>query len=232
MIPIAHWSSWLVAIRPASRALRAGVVAVLVIVAPVALHGQDDAVGSVSFAGGLGFVTPTATYGRIVSTGYHVAPAQLGYLPARIPLGFALETMIDGFSIGSSVIHALPTATSGVSTVWSGLADVFLGNLHCRGLCPYLVGGVGVYNRAVEVWRAPGTAVTFNNPDLGFNNVMLSTSPNATHATDTEIKFGEHAGAGLLFGWYPRFFIEARYHRIFTDAHATTLVPVTFGLRF
>jgi len=230
--PIAHSASGSVSMTPASRAFRARVVAALLIVAPVALPGQDATVGSVSFAGGLGFVTPTATYGRIVSTSYHVAPAQLGYFPARIPLGFALETMVDGFSIGSSVIHALPTATSGVSTVFAGLADVFLGNLHCRSLCPYLVGGVGVYNRAVEVWRKPGIAVTFNNPDLGFNNVMLSTSPHATHATDTEIQYGEHAGGGLLFGWYPRLFIEARYHRIFTTPHATTLVPVTFGLRF
>jgi hypothetical protein len=209
-----------------------GAVAALTIISPVVARGQNDAVGPLSLAAGAGWVTPTATYGRNVSTGYHIGPLQLGYLPARLPVGLALESFVDGFSVRSAVIHRLPTATSGVSTVWAGLADVFVGNLHCRTICPYLVGGVGIYNRAVEVWRTPGTAVTFNNPDLGFNRVMLTTSPHATHATDTENKYGEQAGAGLLFGWYPRLFIEARYHRIHTAAHSTTLVPVTLGLRF
>lgn len=192
----------------------------------------QDAVGQLSLAIGSGAAIPTSTFSRGVATGYNVGPVQLAYLAAHAPVGVGVETGVMGFSVRAPLLRTLPTATSGVTTLWGTLVDVFIGPVRGKGFRPYLVGGMGVYNRAIEVWRRPDTTATFNSPYWGFTNVTLLKAPNATHATDTQIKLGEHIGAGLLFGWYPNVFLEVRYHDIRTDVRHTTVVPITLGLRF
>ena len=79
---------------------------------------------------------------------------------------------------------------------------------------PYLIGGVGVYNRRVSQ-DITGTIDEFRSlrdeqTDLGFNG-----------------------GFGLAFGGLgPAVFVEARYHSVATTPERTKFVPVVIGISF
>ncbi len=72
------------------------------------------------------------------------------------------------------------------------------------GMRPYLIGGAGVYGLKSDV-----------------------------NGSSTITKFGLNGGVGASFplsGFNT--FVEARYHRVFSDNVATQFIPVTFGISF
>ena len=73
---------------------------------------------------------------------------------------------------------------------------------------PYATGGVGLYNthRPVAPFSGFPTSTT---TDLGYN-----------------------LGAGVSSGGKVALFLEARYHRIFSDREPTKYVPFVLGVRF
>ena len=79
---------------------------------------------------------------------------------------------------------------------------------------PYLIGGVGVYNRRVSQ-DVTGTIEEFR--DL----------------RDEQTDIGYNGGIGLAFGGLgPSFFIEARFHSVATTPEKTRFVPVVVGFTF
>jgi len=80
---------------------------------------------------------------------------------------------------------------------------------------PYLIGGVGVYNRRVSQ-NVAGTVDEFQS---------LKDSQSR--------KIGYNGGVGLSIGGVgPSFFIEARYHSVATEPDKTRFVPVVLGFSF
>ena len=80
---------------------------------------------------------------------------------------------------------------------------------------PYLIGGVGVYNRRVSQ-NVAGTVDEFQS---------LKDSQSR--------KIGYNGGVGLSIGGVgPSFFIEARYHSVATEPDRTRFVPVVLGFSF
>ncbi len=72
------------------------------------------------------------------------------------------------------------------------------------GMRPYLIGGAGVYGLQSDI-----------------------------NGSSTITKFGLNGGIGASFplsGFNT--FVEARYHRVFSDDVATQFIPVTFGITF
>lgn len=79
---------------------------------------------------------------------------------------------------------------------------------------PYLIGGVGVYNRRVSQ-DIGGTFEEFRN------------------LKDEQTDVGYNGGVGIAFGGLgPSFFIEARYHSVATTPERTKFVPVVVGFSF
>ncbi|HEX6051660.1 MAG TPA: outer membrane beta-barrel protein [Gemmatimonadaceae bacterium] len=79
---------------------------------------------------------------------------------------------------------------------------------------PYLIGGVGVYNRRVSQ-DITGTIDEFRS------------------LRDEQTDVGYNGGIGLAFGGLgPAFFIEARYHSVATTPERTKFVPVVVGISF
>lgn len=69
---------------------------------------------------------------------------------------------------------------------------------------PYLTAGIGIYNLDIDV-----------------------------EGVDSETDFGLNGGAGIKFNLSGfNTFLEARYHHIFTEGDATSLIPITFGIMF
>jgi hypothetical protein len=88
----------------------------------------------------------------------------------------------------------------------------------------YIIGGGGYYQREMRFVVPAGQEFI---PFVGFVPVNEE-----VHQYD--YTGGVNIGAGLTFnlGWGTKFFMEARYHYIFTSGGATEIIPVTFGLRW
>ena len=79
---------------------------------------------------------------------------------------------------------------------------------------PYLIGGIGVYNRRVS-------------QDIG------GTIEEFRSLRDEQTDVGYNGGIGVAFGGAgPAFFVEARYHSVATTPERTKFVPVVIGFSF
>jgi hypothetical protein len=90
----------------------------------------------------------------------------------------------------------------------------------------YLIGGGGFYEREISLDEP--TQVFVPTYHGGFYESGVVT---VRQYDDTG---GLNVGAGLTcnLGWGTKFFVEARYHYIFTSGTPTQIIPVTFGVRW
>jgi hypothetical protein len=116
--------------------------------------------------------------------------------------------------VGNSVLpsNGVNNVTGNVDLIGAS-ANVVL-SLTQSVIRPYLIGGVGVYNRRVSQ-DITGTIDEFRN------------------LRDEQTDVGYNGGIGLAFGGLgPAFFIEARYHSVATTPERTKFVPVVVGFSF
>jgi opacity protein-like surface antigen len=95
----------------------------------------------------------------------------------------------------------------------------------------YATGGYGLYNRKLLLADpGPVPAVACDE----FWNVCVSSPFSSTSVTDnlSPYKGGYNVGGGVTFGAHTKFFVEVRYHHMFTTNAATEVVPLTFGIRW
>jgi hypothetical protein len=99
----------------------------------------------------------------------------------------------------------------------------------------YLIGGGGFYRRTVEFTQPGVGTITLFDPFWGV------VYPAAVPVTDvlgsfTQHKGGLNVGGGVSFRIRgdsdTRVFAETRYHHIYTTPVRTSILPVTFGLRW
>lgn len=155
---------------------------------------------SVSVAGGIS--APVSQFSDRADAGYNLAGAlHLG--APLIPVGVRLEVGYNGFNGRTA---GLTQYTNTAIVTGTANAVVALGP---TGASPYLIGGVGAYNRR---FKADG-----------------GTSSDRTAG-------GFNAGAGFRFplGTMSTF-VEARFHQMLGNAADQTdfrFIPVTFGISF
>jgi hypothetical protein len=167
--------------------LAAGMLAAV----PVSLQAQ-----SISLAGGLS--QPNGDLSNGVGSGYN-ATLGMNFGAPLIPVGARVEGGLNGFSYKGGA---------------SG--DVRIMNVTANGIfnmgMPYLIGGVGYYNRRI-------------------NETVLGTK-----VTDTQSSAGLNVGAGIrlpLGTLSP--FAEVRYHAMLGDKDKAAnfrYIPITFGVQF
>jgi opacity protein-like surface antigen len=93
----------------------------------------------------------------------------------------------------------------------------------------YATAGYGLYNRRLLL------AATGAVPAVAcdqFWNVCVSSIPVTVTGKLNPYKGGYNVGGGVTFGARTKFFVEVRYHHMFTTNVATELVPLTFGIRW
>ena len=116
--------------------------------------------------------------------------------------------------VGNDVLpsEGLGTVTGNVNLV--GAAANFVLPLMQSAVRPYLIGGVGVYNRRVSQ-DVGGTIDEFQN------------------LRDEQTDVGYNGGIGLSIGGLgPSFFLEARYVSVATTPDRTKFIPVVLGFSF
>ncbi len=170
--------------------------AAALMLAPVHLSSAQT---SISVAGGIAL--PVGTLGNATDNGYAVA-AGINLGAPIVPVGARLE---GGFASMST------TRGSGDIRIISGTANAIF-NISPSREAPYLIAGIGAYNR------------------------RASTSLGSLTATDSRTAVGINGGAGLRFPLTGlSTYFEARYHVMLGNADEGTnyqFVPILFGITF
>jgi hypothetical protein len=87
---------------------------------------------------------------------------------------------------------------------------------------PYIIGSDGIYHRTVEFTAT--TIATVTGFDRFFGFFPVNVPANQVLASNSVYKPGFDGGVKL--------FAEARYHYMYTAHRGTSILPVTFGIRW
>lgn len=163
-----------------------------------------------------GATLPTGNFGDLFDTGWR-GGGTIGWQLAGIPVGFDLDVAYDRVSGGDFDIFELGDlgVTSGTANIrWDYQGESSIGF--------YVAGGGGIYHFAS--YDVDGGLALDRRLRLGQGYEGESDSQN---------KFGLNGGAGLTFGRSnTRFFVEARYHSVFTDGENANFIPIVVGVQF
>jgi opacity protein-like surface antigen len=190
------------------------------------LHAQTS---KLAINGGGGVTLPVGDTGARLNTGWNIT---LGGGYNFVPrLGVMGEFTYNRFDINQATLNAL-SQPDGNLRLWAFTADPIV-RLNPGGrLDFYVIGGGGIYHRVVEFTRPTVTTVTVFDPFFGFYNVFVPA--NEVLSSFATTKGGLNIGGGIAFrlgSSRVKVYTEARYHHMFTRT-ATTILPVTFGLRW
>ena len=160
-----------------------------------ALHAQT----STSFVVAGGVNAPVNRLGDIADLGYNVAAGvNLGAI--ALPVGLRFEGAYNGLGLKNG---------AGDLRIITGTANAIF-NLGKTSDAPYLIAGLGAYNR------------NFSNRAFGYS--------------DSKTAVGINGGGGLRFPLTGlSTFFEARYHIMLGNAQDATnyqFIPITFGIMF
>lgn len=182
------------------------------------------------YVGG-GFTEPTNPVGRRLDNGWNIS-AGVGVRPQQ-HFGVMLDFMYDHNNLSQGALNAVGAPDGSMRVFAFSLNPVIRLAPRESPIDLYVTGGGGVYHRTVEFTQPTLATVTVFDPWFGF--VPASVVANQVIGSFTVVKPGFNVGAGveLRVGGNAKLFAEARYHRMFiTDRIDTTLLPVTFGVRW
>ncbi|MBA3671545.1 MAG: outer membrane beta-barrel protein [Gemmatimonadaceae bacterium] len=173
--------------------------ACVLLAAPASLRAQRSA--SISVSGGVS--APMGRLGDATDLGYTVA-AGVNVGGRSTPIGLRFEGAFNSF--GYKRLNN--SSVSGDIRILAGTANAVY-NFSRAADSPYLIGGLGVYNRKVSAGTVSSDALT---------------------------RAGINGGGGLRFPLSGlSTFFEARYHVMFNDDRDGTnyqFIPITFGITF
>ena len=184
-----------------------------------------------AFSAGGGFTEPVIHSDSRFDPGFNLGFGAGYKLTPRISL--MGEFGFNHLGVSSRILDSVG-APNGTGRIYSLTLDPVL-HLTPRGkLDAYLIGGGGYYRRTVE-FTEPGIAtITAFDPFFGFFPANVAT--NVVLGTFTQNKGGLNIGGGIskrIRGESnASFFVETRYHYLFTSPVRTTVLPVTFGFRW
>lgn len=179
-----------------TRRLLAVLAAGALLAIPAASHAQS---ASILVSGGLSM--PTGDLSDFTNSGYNVNLG-IAFGAPLIPVGARIEGGFSSFDFKDG---------GGSARIASATANAVLG-LGSMGISPYLIGGLGIYNRH------------FNSDDA-----LVDFGSDKTSA-------GVNVGGGIRFplGGISTF-LEARYHMMLgseNDGANFKFIPISFGVQF
>lgn len=182
---------------------------------------------------GVGFTEPVKDIGSRLDVGWNIA-AGAGINLHR-NFGINLDFMFNDLAINRATLDN-QQVPDGTTRVWGFSLDpiVHFNRSDEARTDFYLTGGAGIYHRTVEFTQPAIATVAVFDPffgviypaNIGVNEVIASRS---------NVKGGLDIGGGVSFrvgSGRAKIFAEARYHHIYTRDTPTTLLPVTFGIRW
>jgi hypothetical protein len=194
--------------------------------------GQDHPY-TFNIGGGPGF--PTGDISNFANVGGHFVVGGGANLTHRF--GFNGEFMWHDLPPNSSIV-ALTGASQGSARLYSLTGNLLVHSTRETRLGFYGIGGIGWYHRSWELTAdtlVPGAIClpSYAWWGVGCTNGLVSSTV-TLHAGSAN-GFGYNAGGGITFRIgesHVKVFTEVRYHHAFMHAVDTTVVPLTFGIRY
>jgi opacity protein-like surface antigen len=203
----------------------------LAVVLSVYSYGQDR-LKHVTFDAGAGFSFPVGQLDNHAETGFNFVASAGARFNSRLSLG--LDFALHYFNVENSLHSPVTGVNFGLGSmvrVWSLTVNPRYQFWKAEKFTTYATGGYGLYNRQLQI-PAPGpaTAVACD----AFWNVCVGNSPSGASLSGNinPYRGGYNVGAGVNFGTRTKFFVETRYHHMFTTNSPTEIIPLTFGVRW
>ena len=209
---------------------RASFCALLVCVFSLNVHGQDR-LEHVTFDVGGAFSFPTGQLDNRVQTGFGiVASGGPRFNPSfSVGLDFAINYFNLKNFVGSPVNEV--NSLGSMVRIWSLTINPTYQFWREEKVSSYATGGYGIYNRDLQL-PTPGGGVPVTACDAFWNICASGSQASAISGNLNTYKGGFNVGGGVNFGGRTKFFVEARYHHMFTTHSPTELIPLTFGVRW
>ena len=204
--------------------------AVICILFTLPLHAQEF-LTHVTVAAGAGFSFPAGTVADHTKTGFNfVASGGPRFNHFSLPLDFSLHYL----DVKNSLI--IPESNTDLSLgsimrLWSLTVNPSYEFIKQERFSSYATVGYGLYNRKLLISASgPVPAVACDQ----FWNVCVTSPLSNASVTGNLSPYtgGYNVGGGVNFGANTKFFVEVRYHHMFTTRAATEIVPLTFGIRW
>ncbi|HYH01347.1 MAG TPA: outer membrane beta-barrel protein [Terriglobales bacterium] len=195
----------------------------------VMLQAQDERRWTINLGGG---VTPVVgeTKNRL-NTGWNAKGGFGVNITDRF--GVVFEGQYNGFGVNDAVLEQL-NVPDGSAWMWSLTANPVI-RLNPGGrFNPYVIAGVGFYRRTVEFTRPTLAETIVFDPWWGYFGPALVPADEVLGSISSNA-IGGNAGLGFdipIGESGTRFFTEARYHYADTERRSTSIIPVTFGIKF
>ena len=180
---------------------------------------------------GGGFTMPAFTAGEHLNTGWN-AEAGAGINLSRF-LGVEGQFQFNGLNINDTTLNNAGFP-GGDMHLWSLTLDPVIHFAPSNRFNPYVIGGGGLYHRTIEFTAPTVATVTGFDPFLGIF-VPFNVAANQVLQSTSVYKGGVNIGMGFsipLGSSKAKLFAEARYHHMYTRPDPTTLIPVSFGIRW
>ena len=180
---------------------------------------------------GAGFTTPVYGTGQRFDTGWN-AGAGVGFNLSRY-LGVEGQFQFNDLGVNGATLSGLGFP-DGSMRMWSLTLDPVIHFAPSNKFNPYIIGGGGLYHRTVEFTAPTIATVTGFDPFFGIF-FPVNVAANQVLASNSVYKPGWNGGAGFsipLGSSKMKLFAEARYHYMYTSPRGTSVLPVTFGLRW
>ena len=184
-----------------------------------------------SFDIGGGFTKPVGHLENRIDTGWNVqAGAGINIVPW---LGVMGQFMYTESGLNSSFLHSV-SEPDGNFRMWGFSLDPIV-RFNPRGHVDfYLIGGPGIYRRTVEFTQPTVATVNAFDPFFGFF-FPVNVPANQVIGSYGTTRFGMNGGGGFTFrlgNGNAKLFAEARFIKMYTKGTSTSVLPVTFGLRW
>ena len=186
-----------------------------------------------NFGGGPGF--PLDRTSDFANTSYNLVVGAGPNLHHHLKLN--TEFMFHGLPLQQSVINQI-----GVSDVkgrlYSLTGNLILGTSIGGSKTAYLIGGGGWYRRTLEAKQTVLQAGSVCGPAWSWWNFQCVNGifpTDVTVGSRTLSAGGVNVGGGFAFRLgesSANFYTEVRYHHAFTQSVETTVLPITFGIRW
>jgi Outer membrane protein beta-barrel domain len=175
---------------------------------------------------------PTVTSARAsdyMSNGYNFLIG--GGVRASRFVEILAEYSFNDLGVQDSVLQEL-TVPDGNARLHSVTGNIKL-NLIPGPVNVYVIGGGGWYRRTVEFTEPTTGIVTIFDPWWGvFASAVVPANQVLGSVTRDAGGFNAGGGISVSLGEGVRVFAESRWHRAYHNPTNTTIIPITFGLRF
>ena len=192
----------------------------------------QDSLKHLTFDVGAGFTFPAGQLANHTKVGFNfVASGGPRFNPS---LSLNLDFGLHYFNVKNSLQSPVSGADLSIgSTVrmWSLTINPTYQFLRREKFSSYVTAGYGLYNRQLQIpFPGPIPAAAC---DLFWDVCISSSQAGASLSGNVNTyKAGYNVGSGVNFGARTKFFVEVRYHHMFTAHSPTQLIPLTFGIRW